>query len=44
MGSIGSTGGGTAHKNIEAPWNINKTMPEGGILVTSHEPLETPNP
>ena len=31
-------------KNYEAPRSINRAMPEGGIQVTSHQSLVTPNP
>ena len=33
---LGIRNGGAAHKNNEAPRNINRAMPEDGISVTSH--------
>ena len=43
-GSEGFSGGGAAHKNIEAPQSMDGAMLESTFQVTSHKSLEAPNP
>ena len=38
------SGGGAAHKNIEAPQSMDGAMLESTFQVTSHKSLEAPNP
>ena len=40
----GFSGGGAAHKNIEAPQSMDGAMLESTFQVTSHKSLEAPNP
>ena len=40
----GVSGGGAAHKNIEAPQSMDGAMLESTFQVTSHKSLEAPNP
>ena len=40
----GFSGGGAAHKNIEAPQSMDGAMHESTFQVTSHKSLEAPNP